>query len=232
MGTDEPTRATTFLFSTRSRTAAAERDESEPSSTWNSLTGWQAMPPRELMSETHTCIPVRAGSSTLLTIPEKPPTWPMRIGDPALVQPLGAGMPGAEAAAVEPAGADVVPAPVRAPAAPGEVGAAPAPVPDDPGAVADRPAVVAREVAAPAPVLEDPAEPRATEPAAPTAPPAAAAAGSPGIAPPPAPGSEGGGGPPKAPRAAAGGAGRWASAGGVARPPTRGPPPGWGRSGV
>src|SRR5213080_1383041 len=114
MGTDEPTRATTFLFSTRSRTAAADREESEPSSTWNSLTGWQAIPPRAFVSDTHTCIPVRAGSSTLLTMPEKPPTWPMRIGDPALAQPLAAAVPGAAAAAVEPAAvAGVVPAPVR-----------------------------------------------------------------------------------------------------------------------
>src|SRR6185295_18870226 len=168
MGTDEPTSATTFLFSTRSRTAAAERDESEPSSTWKSLTGWQAIPPRALMSEIHTCIPVRAGSSTLLTMPEKPPTWPMRIGDPALVQPLGAGVPGAAAAVVEPAAvADVVPAPVRAPAAPGEVGAALAPLPD-PGAVAAAwPAVVAREVVPPA-LEEAPVEPAPTDPPAPS----------------------------------------------------------------
>src|SRR5438128_9569556 len=99
IGTDEPARATTFLFSTRSRTAAADRDESEPSSTWNSLTGWQAIPPRALVSWTHTCIPIRAGRSTLLTIPEKPPTWPMTSGDPTLVQPFGVRVPGVGAAA-------------------------------------------------------------------------------------------------------------------------------------
>src|SRR5438445_2103622 len=161
IGTDEPARATTFLFSTRSRTAAADRDESEPSSTWNSLTGWQAIPPRALMSETHTCIPTRAGSRTLLTIPEKPPTCPMTTGEPGLVQPLAVGVPGIGAAAVAgvaPAAALLpLPAPLRAPDAAADVGAAPAVFPAEAGVAADGLAAP-REVAAGDPPAEAPAD--------------------------------------------------------------------------
>src|SRR5205807_2375998 len=125
--------ATTFLFSTRSRTAAAERDESEPSSTWNSLTGWQLTPPRELMSATQTCMPTRAGRRTLLTIPENPPTCPRTSGEPALAHPLPAAVP--------PAGVAVVtPAPLEAGAAPGLAGA-PLRATADPAAVATPPAL-------------------------------------------------------------------------------------------
>src|SRR5439155_16754441 len=37
---------------------------------------------------------------TLLTIPEKPPTWPMTSGDPGWLHPLAVGAPGGAAFAV------------------------------------------------------------------------------------------------------------------------------------
>ena len=91
IGTELPTSATAPLFCTRSRTAALDFDGSEASSAWTRRIGWQAMPPRAFIAETHTARPYFDPASVLLTMPVNPPTWPMVIGASACVQPAALG---------------------------------------------------------------------------------------------------------------------------------------------